>query len=335
MRSMNAYYLQQFGVLGQFCENITIDEVNFAPDPRSGRSTSSFADHVNLSGVKGEVIITGNVFDGPHDDPINIHGSYLQVVGKPGPATLTLAYEHPQTAGFPQFHPGDEVEFVDKRTMAALPGEPAVVTAVDGPSGTDHAKPLTTMTVTFSRPVPAEIEIGGTVAENITYTPTVVISGNTFRNVPTRGILVTTRKPVLITDNRFDGMTMASIYISSDASYWYESGPVTDVTIRGNSFTRPSGPVIFVEPTNRVVDPANPVHRNISVENNTFDIGDVTLVDAKSVGGFTFAGNTVRRLDGPDSPPYASPLFVFHGSSGIEVAGNHYHDGLNRSVRTD
>jgi len=335
MRSMNVYYLQQFGVLGQLCEDITIDKVNFAPDPESGRSTSAFADHVNLSGVKGEVTITDCVFDGPHDDPINIHGSYLQVVGKPGPDTLTLSYEHPQAAGFPQFYPGDEVEFVDKRTMAPLPSGPAVVTEVDGPSGMDHTKPLTTMTVTFSRPVPAEIEIDGTVAENITYTPTVVISGNTFRNVPTRGILVTTRKPVLITDNRFDGMSMASIYISSDASYWYESGPVTDVTIRGNSFTRPSGPVIFVEPTNQVVDPANPVHHNISVEGNTFDIGDVTVVDAKSVGGFTFVDNTIRRLDEPEHPPYTSPLFVFHGSSDIAITLNHYDQGLNTSAITE
>ena len=335
MRSMSVCYLQEFGVLGQFSENVTIDDVSFAPDPRSGRTTSSFADHVNLSGVKGEVVITDCVFDGPHDDPINIHGSYLQVVGKPAPDTLTLAYEHPQTAGFPQFYPGDEVEFVDKRTMAPLPGEPAVVTAVDGPSGMDHAKPLATMTVTFSRPVPAEIEIDRTVAENITYTPAVVISGNIFRNVPTRGILVTTRKPVLITGNRFDGMSMASIYISSDASFWYESGPVTDVVIRGNSFTRPSSPVLFVEPTNHVADPANPVHRNISVERNTFDVGDVTVVDAKSVRGFTFTGNTVRRLDGPEHPPYASPLFVFRGSSDVVLAPNDYDQGLNPSGTAD
>jgi hypothetical protein len=335
MRSMNAHYLQEFGVLAQFSEDITIDDVNFAPDPESGRSTSSFADHVNMSGVGGTVTITGSVFDGPHDDPINVHGSYLEVVAKPGPATVTLAYIHPQTAGFPQFYPGNEVQFVDKRTMVPLPGRPAVVTAVDGPSGMDHTKPLATMTVTFSRPVPAEVEVDGTVAENITYTPAVVITDNTFRNVPTRAILVTTPKPVLITDNRFDGMSMASIYISADTRFWYESSAVTDVTIRENSFTRPSGPVIFVEPTNQVVDPANPVHRNISVERNTFDVGDVTVVDAKSVGGFAFTGNTVRRLDGPEHPPYASPLFVFRGSSGIAVAHNHYDQGLNTSVITE
>lgn len=150
--------------------------------------------------------------------------------------------------------------------------------------------------------------------------------------MPTRGVLVTTRQPVLITGNRFDGMSMASIYISSDAYQWYESGPVADVTIRGNSFTRPTGPVIFVEPTNRVIDPANPVHHNISVERNRFDIGDITVVNAKSVGGFRFTGNTVRRLDGPDHPPYTSPLFMFNGRSAVRIADNHYEKGLNTSV---
>ena len=70
-------------------------------------------------------------------------------------------------------------------------------------------------------------------------------------------------------------------------------------------------------------------------EDNEYDIADVTVVDAKSVGGFAFTGNTVRRLDGPDRPPYTSPLFVFHGSSGIRIAHNHYDKGLNTSVVTD
>jgi hypothetical protein len=229
---------------------------------------------------------------------------------------LTLSYEHPQTAGFPQFYPGDEVEFVSKLTMFPLENGLAMVTSVDGPSGMDHSKPLTTMTVTFDRDLPDAIEIGGTVAENITYTPTVLISGNTFRNVPTRGVLVTTRKPVLITGNRFEAMSMASIYISSDAYQWYESGPVTDVMIRENQFTTPASPVIFVEPTNRSIDPANPVHRNISLIQNTFVIDDLTVVDAKSVAGLRFTGNTIQRLGGP---PYSAQLFRFTGSTDVTV----------------
>jgi hypothetical protein len=333
LRSINAHYLQTFGIVGQFSEDITIDRVNFAPAPDSGRSTASFADFVQLSGIKGTVTITGSVFDGPHDDPINIHGTYLEVVGQPAPDTLTLEYKHPQTAGFPQFYPGDEVEFVDKLTMFPIENGRAVVVEVDGPSGMDHSKPLTTMTVTFDRPLPHGIDTGGgTVAENITYTPTVVISGNTFRNVPTRGVLVTTRKPVLITGNHFDAMSMASIYISSDAYQWYESGPVTDVVIRENHFTRPAGPVIFVEPTNQVADPANPVHHNITVDQNTFTIDDIAVVNARSVDGFQFTNNTVHRVDGSDHPPYTSPLFVFDGSTDLKIADNQYDPGLNGAI---
>jgi hypothetical protein len=77
------------------------------------------------------------------------------------------------------------------------------------------------------------------------------------------------------------------------------------------------------------------VHHNIAVDGNKFDIGDVTVVNAKSVGGFGFTGNTVRRLDGADQPPYTSPLFVFHGSSDIRIARNHYDKGLNTSVVED
>jgi hypothetical protein len=327
IREVNAHYLQTFGIVGQFSEDVTIDRVNFAPDTQAGRSTAGFADFVQMSGIKGTVTITDCVFDGPHDDPINIHGTYLEVVGKPAPDTLTLAYEHPQTAGFPQFYLGDEVEFVDKQTMFGI-GQ-AVVTAVDGPSGRDHTKSLTTMTVSFDRPLPDALEIRGTVVENITWTPTVVISGNTFRNVPTRGVLVTTRKPVVVSGNRFDSMSMASIFISSDAYQWYESGPVTDVTIRGNHFIRPTSPVILVEPTNQVVDPANPVHHGIAILENTFDIDDVTLVDAKSIAGLRFTANTISRLDGADAPQYNSPLFVLTACTDVEIAGNAYAEGLN------
>lgn len=74
--------------------------------------------------------------------------------------------------------------------------------------------------------------------ENITYTPEVKIHDNVFKETPTRGILVTTRKKVTIENNLFDGMGMAGICISNDAQSWYESGPTRDVTIRGNTLRR-------------------------------------------------------------------------------------------------
>lgn len=359
VQGLKARYLHGFGFLGQMSENITLEGNEFRTDPATGRSTAGFADFVQMSGVKGAVNIRNNVFDGAHDDAINIHGTYVEVTGHPTDKTLTLAYKHPQTAGFPQFHPGNTVEIVDKRTMAPVPGVTAKVVSVDGPTGRDHDKSLTTMTVTFDQAIADSVTAGNFVVENTTYTPTVDISGNTFVNIPTRGILVTTRKPVVIKNNVFDGNQMASIFISSDAYQWYESGPVQDVLISNNTFLRPVSPVIFIEPTNQVLDAAAPVHRNIRIQDNDFRIGDVRLLDAKSVSGITFERNDVSRLDrntaftthadttcvapgdttnvrtATSAAPYSTALFSYRGSTGAVIKDNNFDNGLNLRADLD
>ncbi|MFD8320981.1 RICIN domain-containing protein [Kitasatospora purpeofusca] len=356
VQGLKARYLHGFGFLGQMSENITIDGNDFRTDPAGGRSTAGFADFVQMSGIKGAVSIRNNVFDGAHDDAINIHGTYVEVTGRSADGrTLTLDYRHHQTAGFPQFYPGDSAEIVDKRTMAAVPGTTVKVVSVDGPTGRDHDKPLTTMKVTFDQAVPASVTPGNFVVESTTYTPTVDISNNTVVNIPTRGILVTTRKPVVIKNNTFDGTGMAGIFISSDAKEWYESGPAQDVLITNNTFLRPAGPAILIEPTNQVQDAGNPVSRNIRIQDNDFRIGDVRLLNAKSVGGITFERNDVRRLDrntaftaettttntclAPGATttvrtvtaaaPYKTPLFTYRASSGAVVKDNNFDNGLN------
>lgn len=356
---VDAHYLHGFGYLGQFSRDITIKHSTFRADPRTGRSTAGFADFVQMSGVAGKVILRDNVFDLAHDDPINIHGTYVELTGHPKPNVLTLEYRHPQTAGFPQFYPGNAIEIVSQATMLPVPDVDAKVTAVDGPSGTDHDRSLTTMTVTFDKAIPASVTPGEYVVENTTYTPEVLIEGNTFRNNPTRGILVTTRRPVVIQDNVFDGQQMSSIFISSDAYQWYESGPVQDVTIRRNTFLRPAGPVIFVEPTNRLVDANLPVHRNIRVVDNDFVAGDVQLVNAKSVQGLTMADNQVQRVDRNRAIAvrtrnlcpavgdkiqvrtvrtvgnHSSPAYVLRGDSDVRIADNRYDPGFNLRVNLD
>ena len=66
---------------------------------------------------------------------------------------------------------------------------------------------------------------------------------------------MTTRKPVVIENNKFDGMGMAGIYISNDAQGWYESGPTKDVIIRNNVFSRGT---------------TQTVHSNMTIEDNIF-----------------------------------------------------------------
>ncbi|MEV6284422.1 right-handed parallel beta-helix repeat-containing protein [Kribbella sp. NPDC051770] len=304
--NLQAGYLHGFGIVGQLSTDITITGNSFHADRAKGRSTAAFADILQMSGVGGTVTITGNLFDGAHDDPINIHGTYLEVVGVAG-AALDLQYMHDETGGFPQFHVGDVVELVDKLTMVGV--AQATVTAVDGPTGLDSSKPLTTMTITLDTAVPEVVTPGAYVVENVTYTPSVRIAGNTFRNVPTRGALVTTRRRVVIEDNVFDGMTMASIYVSADAHQWYESGPVRDLVIRRNRFLRPATPVIWFDPTNQVE--GEPVHRGVRIEDNDFELtGDGEVLRAKSVGGLVFTGNRVTG---------GEPAYTFSGCTEVSV----------------
>lgn len=308
---ISAHYLHGFGLVGQLSRDLTVDRVRFRADPATGRSTAGFADFINLSSMGGHVSITGCVFDGPHDDPINVHGTYLVLRRTVASDTVMLAYRHPETAGFPAFHPGDEVEFTARGSLDSAAGFRARVVAVDGPRPEEPE----TMLVTIDRELPTRVVPEEWVAENITYTASVHIADNEFVNVPTRGVLATTRRPVVIERNVFDGMSMASVYVSGDAQEWFESGPVTDLTIRDNRFLRPATPAVLIAPTNTVLDAAHPVHRGITISGNEFRDAAAPIVSARSVSGLRVTGN---RLTGTSAVAQADLVETF-GCTSVTV----------------
>ena len=356
VKDVNVHFLHGFGMVGQLSDTITLDNVDFTPRTGSGRTTVGFADFIQMSSVKGKVTVKNCTFTNPHDDPINIHGTYLTVGAvSEDNKTFTLHYRHNETGGFPQYYVGDEVEFVTKGTMIPVEGGTARVVAVDGP----HADNLNQIQITLDRAVPGITGGGNSYAvENITYTPEVEITGNRFVETPTRGILVTTRKPVLIKDNYFDGMGMASIFISCDAQGWYESGPARDVTITGNVFDRPQSNAILIEPTNPSNDPNYQIHQNIKITDNIFNLSGPNPINAKSVNGLTIEGNTFRRYD-PDvqmnlsadslslaaggslatrldksGNTYSAQMYQLRACKNVTIADNVYDAGLNLRANT-
>ncbi|MGP4103494.1 hypothetical protein [Nonomuraea sp. KM90] len=289
-------FLHGFGVVAQASRDISIERCEFRAPPGTGRHSAGFADFVQFSGCSGRAVVRDCLFDGPHDDPVNVHGTYLRVAGQPTPRTVELEYAHRETAGMPQFSVGDEVEIVDRETLRPI--ALATVERVRQPGGRDHGGPLRTITLTVGSALPGELA-GRAAVENVTRTPTVHIVRNVFRNVPTRGVLVTTRRPVLIEENRFERTGMAAVYVSGDATDWWESGPVRDLTVRGNEFVEPGGPAVFVDPRTATSDPAHPVHRGVVVEGNRFALDGVPALDAKGTGGIRFRDNTLARLGAP------------------------------------
>lgn len=284
LRDIDFNFLGNFGIVGQFSENLTYDHLRCAPAYESDRTGAGFADFVQMSGCKGLVKITDCHFEGAHDDPINVHGTHLKVTEWRSARQAVVRFMHGQTFGFTPFVKGDDVELVSAHSLLAL--QSLKVTASEQLNDYEWL-------LTFNRDVNAAAKAEDNVAvENVTWTPTVEIRNNYFARIPTRGILVSTRRPVLIEQNVFFSMPMASILISDDARSWYESGPAHDVTICHNRFIECSSPVLLLWPENDRYD--GPVHKNITVTHNTFSFMDATnpvVVKARAVEGLTVKGN--------------------------------------------
>ena len=144
--------------------------------------------------------------------------------------------------------------------------------------------------ITLDKPAISEVKnTEGLVVENVTYTPEVVIRGNYFSRIPSRGVLVSTRRKVIIEDNTFFRMQMSGILIADDARSWFESGMARDVTLCNNDFIECGGPVIFIAPENDRNE--GYVHRNITIANNRFRLTGTDAISAKSVDGLKITDN--------------------------------------------
>lgn len=280
-KNVNFYFLHGMGLVSQFSENLTYDAVSIAPDSTSGRTTAAWADILHISGCKGKVLVKDCIFKGAHDDAINIHGTYLQVVEKISENQIKLRFMHKQTYGFLAVNPGDEIDFVD--------GESYESHGLNKVSEAILLNPKEIL-VTLEKSVPRELELED-VIENVTWTPEVEIRGCHVSWIPTRGFLLATRKRVLVEENEFLATHMSAILVGIDANKWFESGYVRDMTIRNNKFVRCAEPVIHIEPMN--VKANNSVHQNIRIENNQFLLRNELVLQVKSARNISVTGNTI------------------------------------------
>jgi hypothetical protein len=290
LEDVKMHFMHGLGIVSQFSENISLLRVTVAPRENSGRIISSFADCFHFSGCKGLIKIDSCLTSGSQDDAVNVHGTHLQIV-KVNAGKVTVRFMHHQTYGFHAFFAGDSVAFVNPKTLQYL--------------GTAKLK-----TAKLSNKFEMEIEVDGTVPsfvhaglciENLTWTPEVIIQNSRFERTSTRGLLLTTRKRVIIQNNIFYHIGMYPIFIADDASNWFESGPVQDVTIRNNRFEEcgynSGSGAINIAPENPELLEGHFVHKNIRIENNLFTVIDTPLLTARSVNGLIFANNSIVRSE--------------------------------------
>ena len=259
----------------QACENVSVKNCVFAPDPHGSKKMASVADFMQICCCRGKAEITDNFFMGAGDDCLNVHGVHFAVKEING-KNVTVEFRHPQSHGFCPFRQGDAVRFIDPATLLPV-----------GHNRVESASLINEREILITLKREERSDKRGMVVENADACPDLVFARNTLDRIITRGLLITTSGKVVVKDNDFRNTSMNAILVSDDAKSWYESGFVTDVSIENNRFYGNEGYYICVKPENSRFE--GYVHRGIKAENNYF-------ASPKSKGlYFKAAGNAVVK----------------------------------------
>lgn len=283
LKDLNIYFMHGMGVVSQYCNNIKIDHVAVRPLASSGRTCAAWADILHFAGCKGKIEVGNSYLSGANDDAINVHGIHLKIMEKPAANQLRVKFMHDQTYGFNAYTAGDSIDFIKPQTLLAY-----------GSNVVTESKMLNDKEIllTLQSPVTADVQLGDAI-ENATATPQVWIHHTTIARIPTRGILTTTRRKVVIENNNFQRTHLSGVLVSDDAANWYESGMVKDLTISNNNFYNCGEPVIAIHPENQETGNAA-VHSNITVTNNLFYLKDNGLFSAKNTSNIRLINNEIK-----------------------------------------
>ncbi len=285
LENLTIYAMHGFGILFQFCDTVTL--FGLKNIRKKGRTLASNADFYHFSGCKGLITIDSCHAETAHDDFINVHGTHLRIVGVDKQNnTVTLKFMNTQTWGFKCYHEGDTVDFIKWNNLT--PYASAKVLKFEKLSDFE-------VKLTLSK-IPNNVEIDKDVLEDATYTAKLIVRNNYFGPSMGRGVLCTTRKPILIENNTFYKVGGHPLSVEDDCNFWYESGYCKSIIFRNNTMinspcgswdTVPSS--MYVNPM--VVDKSfrGYVHGKVVIEGNKF-------VDAEKNQTYLFAFSHTKEV---------------------------------------
>lgn len=306
LENIRVHYAEGMGLLAQLCENITLEKFNVClkgeDDPRY---FTTQADATHFSGCKGKIISRNGLYEGMMDDAINVHGTYLKVIGRLDDRTLVGRYMHDQSWGFEWGRAGDDVQFIRANTME-LTGSANRIVSIRAYDKEDM-EGAREFLIAFENPVETGIDEKGSYGiENLTWSPEVIFSGNLIRNNRARGALFSTPRPTVVENNTFDHTSGTAILLCGDCNGWFETGACRNVMIRNNHFINAltsmyqfTNAVISIYPEIPELEKQQAYFHGgkeggIVIENNVFDTFDAPILYAKSVDGLVFRNNAIR-----------------------------------------
>lgn len=314
----NIYMAGAMALIAENTENVILREFNVRLRPGSTRIISASADATHLVNCRGLIHFENCLFENMLDDATNVHGTYMKVEDLSGDR-LTVKFGHYQQEGFRFAREGDTLRLINSNTL--LPVHTFTVKDIQwvnqnyGLIYSDNAFPDLDKSLAV---------------ENLSNCASMVMKNCTVRNNRARSILISTNKPILIEGNYFDSM-MAGILIAGDANKWCESGNVSDVVIRDNTFVnigKGGGKPQSVLQISPEIAPEyrgkDYYHGRIVFENNTVRTFDAQVIYGLGVKALVIRNNTF--IQSLDYKPIFDGLsfFDFQYCKNIDIEGNSF-----------
>jgi len=320
LENVNVYHAGGMGLIGERCENVTLNNFNVVLPPNSGRMVTTTADATHFVNCKGLLSYDNCKFENMLDDAANFHGIYTKIDNLVDDYSIGVRCMHGQQLGFQFAESEDSVRLSESKTMRPY----ATLKVVEVKNVNEEY-----IILRFDKNI-SKILHPSSVADNVSWQPNVDFRNSTVRRNRARTILTSTQGNVLIENNKFSTCTDCSLLFAGDATYWYESGPVKNVVIRNNYFkdfgleNGNSQILRFMPEVTFDGPPDFYYHKNVIFENNTCEVSSRVLVYANSVENLIIRNNIILpSKDYPLSDSKAN-VFEFVNSKDVKIENNDY-----------
>jgi len=328
LNNINVYHSGAMALIAERTETISLNKFNVILKEGSSRVISATADATHFINCKGKITIDNCRFENMLDDATNVHGTYVTCNQIIDSSTVAIKFGHFQQEGFDFADKGDTLRFINRTNLLSL-GK-GVVKNIDIVNENYY-------TITFEEKLP-KFEDKNVAIENVSWMPSLEIKNCVVKQNRARSLLISTSKSVIVENNYFASM-MAGIRICGDANYWFESGPVSNVIVRGNTFENlgigghaPQA-ILQIDPViGKKYREDGYYHKNIIFENNTIKTFDPLIIYALSVDGLTIRNNTIIQTK--TFPKIFSDLSMFdlQNCTNVKIVGNTYKGDNEASI---
>lgn len=268
--------------------NFKFTRLNIAPKSDSPTYWGSNVDGIHVLGISGSIEIDDCTFKGMGDDSLNSHSRAGKVTAVSGNSvTCVDGWDNSAALGSNWAKSGDVIRFYKSDWTLV---------------GTATVTSFSNKTMSFNL-LPSGVD-NTCYMQNTALMPKITIKNSEVDGTRARAFLLRS-EDVTVTGNTIKNTRLAGIIMAADITTWYEMGPSANVTVSGNTFENcavstynSNYGVIAIKGCDDGGGEgfAAGVHKNITIENNTFNGSSASAIYASATDGLTIKGNKYYNL---------------------------------------